>query len=429
MTWEKNKSTNKITFSKRGLMIAGLGFLVTTLGSYSILNNPQVTAAMEITYKNYTVVAGDSLYLIGVRFGISVSDLMAANNLTQTEIQINQILRIPVSNTQYTVQTGDTLYLISKRFGITVDKLKLINNLNSDMLLVGQILTVPGATLTDPLNPSDNSGQYLNYTVRSGDSLYLISKRYGLSVDQLMGINNLKTIDIWVGQTLLVPASLTTPNDVPPTSSDPTSPSVNWSIPEGTVLVHVKSGQTIWGLAQQYKTTEAAIMTTNHLHVDWVGVDQPLFIPVNSSRAANVTAPKIQAKAGYGEWLDWEFAYWIFDIGNHAVIQDLATGKRFSIKRMGGSNHADCEPLTSNDTQIMKEVFGGSWGWKYRPVLVEVDGRILAASMAGMPHDIDTISDNNFTGHFDLHFLNSRQHNTDEITPEHQANVQKAAGY
>jgi LysM repeat protein len=256
--------------------------------------------------------------------------------------------------------------------------------------------------------------------------LYLIGKRHGISVNQLMSLNNLQSTEIWVNQILLVPAAATPPNPAPPAS--PGSDSAGWTIPQGTVLVHVKSGQTIWSLAKEYNTTTEAIKTTNHLHVDWVGVNQPLFIPVNSTQAVSVTAPKIAAKPGYGERLDWEYIYWIFDIGNCAVIQDLATGKRFSVKRMGGSNHADCEPLTSADTQIMKDIFG-SWGWKYRPVLVEVDGRVLAGSMAGMPHDIDTIANNNFNGHFDLHFLNSRQHNTNAVNPEHQANVDKAAGY
>ena len=433
MVWDK------ISFSKRGLMIAGLGFLVTTLGGYTPLKSLPVATAAETTYQNYTVVAGDSLYLIGVRFGVTVEELMTANNLTQTNLQIGQILRVPSSSTKstYTVQANDTLYFIAKRFDTTVEQLKSINNLKSDMLLVGQVLKLPKtAAPAAPPSIPDNNATYTKYKVCAGDSLYLIGKKYGISVNQLMSLNNLQSTEIWVNQILLIPAGATSPNPAPspaapapPTSpASPSSAKASWTIPQGTALVHVKSGQTIWGLANEYNTTAAAIMTTNHLHVDWVGMNQPLFIPVNSTQAVSVTAPKIAAKPGYGELLDWEYVYWIFDIGNRAVIQDLATGKRFSVKRMGGSNHADCEPLTSADSQIMLNIFG-SWGWKYRPVLVEVDGRVLAGSMAGMPHDLDTIADNNFSGHFDLHFLNSRQHNTNAVTPEHQANVQRAAGY
>ncbi len=429
MVWDK------ISYSKRGLMIAGLGFLVTTLGGYVPLKSPLVAAAAEVTYQNYSVVAGDSLYFIGLRFGVTVQELMTANNLTATNLQIGQVLRVPSSSAKptYTVQANDTLYFIAKRFGTTVQQLKSINGLNSDILLVGQVLKLPVTVAPPPPIPSENNAAYAQYKVCAGDSLYLIGKKYGISVNQLMSINNLQSTEIWADQILLVPAAATPSNPTPPTSepappASSASDSLSWTIPQGTALVHVKSGQTIWGLANEYNTTATAIMTTNHLHVDWVGVDQPLFIPVNSTQAVSVTAPKIAAKPGYGEFLDWEYVYWIFDIGNHAVIKDLATGKRFSVKRMGGSNHADCEPLTSADTQIMKDIFG-AWGWKYRPVLVEVDGRVLAGSMAGMPHDIDTIVGNDFNGHFDVHFLNSRQHNTNEVTPEHQTNVRTAAGY
>jgi LysM repeat protein len=366
----------------------------------------------------YQVQPGDTLYLISLKFGTNVADLMSVNGLTSTELRVGQLLKIPVTSNRYIVQPGDTLYLISQRFGTTVEKLKTLNYLNSDLIDVGQVLTIP-------------TEEWINYTVRSGDTLYLISQRYHTTVAQLMTKNNLKSTMLQIGQVLSVPITQTSPGDpsVPPTSPPFSPSSVKWIIPDGAVLVHVKSGQTLWSLSQQYNTTIDAIKTTNHLHVDWIGVNQPLFIPVNSSKAVKVVAPQVSAKSGYGEWLDWEFVYWIFDIGNQAVIYDLETGKRFTVQRIGGSNHADCEPLTRQDTQTMKEIFGGYWGWRYRPVLVEVDGRVLAASMAGMPHDVDTISGNNFTGHFDLHFLNSRQHNTNQINSTHQANVQKAAGY
>ena len=126
--------------------------------------------------------------------------------------------------------------------------------------------------------------------------MYLIGKRHGISVNQLMSLNNLQSTEIWVNQILLVPAAATPPNPAPPAS--PGSDSAGWTIPQGTVLVHVKSGQTIWSLAKEYNTTTEAIKTTNHLHVDWVGVNQPLFIPVNSTQAVSVTAPKIAAKPG-----------------------------------------------------------------------------------------------------------------------------------
>ena len=61
-------------------------------------------------------------------------------------------------------------------------------------------------------------------------------------------------------------------------------------------------------------------------------------------------------------------------------------------------------------------------------MIVSVDGRKIAASMSSMPHDIDYIKNNNFNGHFDLHFKNSTRHYDGAMTPAHQQQVRIAAG-
>lgn len=154
----------------------------------------------------------------------------------------------------------------------------------------------------------------------------------------------------------------------------------------------------------------------------------------------------------YGELLDW----WsevesIFYRGAEARLIDLWAGKSFDIMRTYGSNHADCEPLTAEDTKIMKEIYSGSWSWNRRPVVIVTGGRRIAASMAGMPHagleakpknvtvkgrsggfgtgtNLDTIKGNNMDGHFDVHFLNSRTHGTNKVDSAHQKAVKQAAG-
>ena len=126
------------------------------------------------------------------------------------------------------------------------------------------------------------------------------------------------------------------------------------------------------------------------------------------------------------ESLDW------FKNGNTAIpkgavltIKDVATGKTFQVKRWAGSSHADSEPLTSEDTAIMKSVYGGSWSWTRRAILVSYNGHVYAASMNGMPHGTST-RDNNFSGHFCIHFTGSKTHGTDRVDEDHQAAVQKA---
>lgn len=136
--------------------------------------------------------------------------------------------------------------------------------------------------------------------------------------------------------------------------------------------------------------------------------------------------------------------------GDIAEVYDIWTGRTFKIKRTYGYNHADCETLTAEDTKIMKSIYGGNWSWSRRPIIITVNGRKLAASMAGMPHagvesapantyvsgrsggygrgdNLDAVKGNNMSGVFDIHFLNSRTHGTNKVDSNHQNAVKEAA--
>ena len=99
----------------------------------------------------------------------------------------------------------------------------------------------------------------------------------------------------------------------------------------------------------------------------------------------------------------------------------------------------------------MKESWGGDWSWTRRPVIIVINGRRIAASMAGMPHagrdsslagviiknrsvgygtgsNLDKIKGNNMDGHFDVHFLKSRTHGTNRIDPDHQNAIREGTG-
>lgn len=140
----------------------------------------------------------------------------------------------------------------------------------------------------------------------------------------------------------------------------------------------------------------------------------------------------------------------LFAIGDTATVYDIDSGLSFKVKRTYGHNHADCEALTARDTAIMKKVFGGEWSWTRRAVIISVNGKKIAASIAGMPHagrdkyaankyissrsggygrgeNLDAVKGNNMNGHFDIHFYGSRTHDTNRIDSEHQKMVKKAA--
>lgn len=111
------------------------------------------------------------------------------------------------------------------------------------------------------------------------------------------------------------------------------------------------------------------------------------------------------------------------------TVKDCYTGKTFKVKRWAGSNHLDGEPLTAADTATMKSVYGGSWSWKRRPILVMYNDHVYAASMNGMPHGTSTISTNNFAGHFCIHFTGSKTHESNKVDGDHQNAIKTALRY
>ncbi|WP_421384846.1 hypothetical protein ACOJQI_08770 [Bacillus salacetis] len=109
------------------------------------------------------------------------------------------------------------------------------------------------------------------------------------------------------------------------------------------------------------------------------------------------------------------------------MVIDVESGKRFAVQRRAGSSHADVQPLTHKDTKIMKEIYGGSWSWKRRAVLVYSDTFLIAGSMHGMPHGAGALQ-NGFPGHFCIHFKGSTTHKTHSPDLSHHLMVLKAGG-
>jgi LysM repeat protein len=96
----------------------------------------------------------------------------------------------------HVVQKGETLYSISNQYNLTVAELKHLNNLQSDLVKIGQRLKVRNLN-----NESDNSNLD-SVIVKSGDTLYSIAKKYGISVKTLKQLNNLVDNQIVIGQKL-----------------------------------------------------------------------------------------------------------------------------------------------------------------------------------------------------------------------------------
>lgn len=98
------------------------------------------------------------------------------------------------STITYTVQAGDSLWLIAQRYGTTVDAIKQVNGLTSNVLQIGQVLQIPVS-----------QAPYVEYTVRAGDTLWELSRRYGTTVEAIMQANGLTSSFLQIGQVLRIP--------------------------------------------------------------------------------------------------------------------------------------------------------------------------------------------------------------------------------
>ena len=148
----------------------------------------------------YIVEAGDTLYSISRKNGISVDEIKRINKLLTDQLSIGQKLLLKQEVIEdgesyydiYTVQKGDSLYAIAQKFSTSVDNLKDINNLNSDLLNIGMKLLVPG-----------NSSKV--YVVQKGDTLYAIARKNNVTVTDIINLDNLTTSNLSIGQLLLIP--------------------------------------------------------------------------------------------------------------------------------------------------------------------------------------------------------------------------------
>lgn len=231
--------------------------------------NPPFT---DITEGYYTVKSGDTLYSIANQFNTTVANLKELNNLTSNNLQIGQVLlvteKVYPNVTTYTVQGGDTLYGIASKFGTTVSTIRKLNTLTSNTLLPGQQILIPASTEPaeptvpvepEPTPPTEPETPYLMYTVQRGDSLWKISQRYGIPVNEIIAFNNLDTINLKVGDELRIPVS---------------------SLNDDTKQIYtVKTGDTLWSIAKSFNVSVDDLKNANNLTTNLLTVGQNLTIP------------------------------------------------------------------------------------------------------------------------------------------------------
>ncbi len=325
----------------------------------------------------------------------------------------------------YEVKPGDTYWKISQNYKVDINRLMEVNNANQNSILyVGDNIIIP------------DDEEYSYYEVKSGDTPWKISEKFNVNLEELLKVNGLNQYSyIYIGQKLKIPlrTEIVTPEQP------------NYEV---TYITHtVEKGDDFWVLSQKYGITMNELLRVNNANSNTVlYIGEKVKIPVHHVPVMETLGAK------YGEYLDWwKGVQYVIPMGSIIEVTDFYTGVSFIAKRTLGANHADVETLTADDTNILKDIYGGSFSWKRRPVIVEYNGRKIAASMSGMPHagndsspggyytswrsdsygpgtNFDYVKNNGMDGHFDIHFLNSTRHVDGEIDDTHQENIKKAAG-
>lgn len=171
----------------------------------------------------HKVGQSESLFSIARMYNLTQEDLMVWNGLSSVAVQYEQVIRLsapPIapakisgsvplppedSGKMHTVASNETLFSISKRYGLTVTQLKELNGLSNNNIKLGQNLLVdkkPAQIVQAGYPTKVFPGK--THKVEKGDTLFNISKRYGLTVNELKEMNGLTSESISLGQDLKV---------------------------------------------------------------------------------------------------------------------------------------------------------------------------------------------------------------------------------
>ena len=185
-----------------------------------------------------------------------MDNIKRLNNLSSNNLYIGQILKLSDNDNDsnnnledeniYTVKKGDSLWLIANKNGVSVDDIKNANNLTSNTLQIGQILIIPD---------KKTSTKEITYVVKKGDSLWLIANKYDTTVEKIKSANNLTSNTLQIGQVLTIPSSTE------------------------FFTYTVKKGDSLWLIAKNYNTTVDNIKKLNNLTSNTLQINQKLILP------------------------------------------------------------------------------------------------------------------------------------------------------
>jgi murein DD-endopeptidase MepM/ murein hydrolase activator NlpD len=263
-----------------------------------------------ITHK---VTKGDTLWSISKQYNTSLKPILALNNIKDKDIlSIGQIIKILKDNlpaadyTMYIVKKGETLWSIAQEYNLSVNLILATNNIaNPELISIGQEMKIPShknavaetkiinqAVIEKNNNVNNNISQPENaepivYTAKAGDNLWNISRKYGVSMEVIVSVNNLKEKDLLsLGQKLEIPAI----GGGVSNSNQKQEPTI--------ITYTVVKGDTLWSISQRFDVKMISIISVNNLkEISRLSIGQKLKLPITNMDIAKAEGYSQEAVA------------------------------------------------------------------------------------------------------------------------------------
>src|SRR5699024_250004 len=252
--------------------------------------------------------------------------------------------KLMAQNSSHTVKKGETLFNISKKFGVSMQKLKQWNELQGSHLEVGQRLIVRKGNNGKQSSGEDitGNGQPQNHTVQKGETLFSISKDYHISIAELKSWNNITSNNLNIGQTLTI-----YPSESPEQATNEGALSSN--NPDENAYYVVKNNDSLFGIAKQHHMTVKELKNLNDLTSNTIAVGQKLTVSSSGSSSSSSPSSTEVIDSGYASQGDFK-QYTIH--GGSTTIDELIEKFRMSNEEFEALNPDITSSTLSNGHEV-----------------------------------------------------------------------------